>query len=458
MTRTSSPCSSARSTKTTWRSCSKACCPGVFDQAQRARLAYQADGNPEFAEEIALALIDHGVVAQSGDGTYRLLGDPELVEIPELGRRTGRSAHGSRRDRRAHHVAGRGRHRHCVSAERCSSAVATTGDSLQASLAELAAAELIEAPADRDDPHGYWTFRSHVVREVAYDSILRRRRPRMHRAVADALCRLEPDRAADNVELIASHFELSDEPGTRDPVPPQRGRGRRGLPQRHRRGRARSPRAVDPRAPPRRSEWPSTRPGSSSVSVWPVSCSATRTAAKTSRRRSSCTARMATSRRRPALEERVGWYLTISGDPSGGAHHLVRAQELAGADEIDDRPRSGSGLRSPFARVRRRRRRQADRRARRGRRRRGRGPRSRRPFTEARALMVNGVLCCGRANPNEARRRVAVCARPRVGRTVFAGAGGSLRSMARAGRRRGGQVRRTRSSWPHRCWPGPTSG
>ena len=65
---------------------------------------------------------------------------------------------------------------------------------------------------DDGDPDAMWSFRSHVVREVAYDSILRRRRPAMHRAVAEALARLEPTRLEENVELLASHFELSDEP------------------------------------------------------------------------------------------------------------------------------------------------------------------------------------------------------------------------------------------------------
>ena len=56
--------------------------PGVLSRAQRARLAYQADGNPEFAEEIALSLIDFGVVTQSSDGSYKLTGDPDAMEIP----------------------------------------------------------------------------------------------------------------------------------------------------------------------------------------------------------------------------------------------------------------------------------------------------------------------------------------------------------------------------------------
>ena len=47
-------------------------------------------------------------------------------------------------------------------------AVASMADTLEASLAELAAAELIVPPADPSAEHDYRTFRSHVVREVVY--------------------------------------------------------------------------------------------------------------------------------------------------------------------------------------------------------------------------------------------------------------------------------------------------
>jgi adenylate cyclase len=185
--------------------------PGVFDRAQRARLAYQADGNPEFAEEIVLSLLDEGVVTETGDGGYRLIGDPDTVEIPSsvaelVEARMDRVATDARITLQDAAVIGL-RFRRTLLA-----AVATVSDALDAALAELSAVELIIPPGDLDDPDAYWTFRSHVIREVAYDSILRRRRPRLHRAVADALQRLEPEHSAENVELIASHYELSDEP------------------------------------------------------------------------------------------------------------------------------------------------------------------------------------------------------------------------------------------------------
>jgi hypothetical protein len=57
-----------------------------------------------------------------------------------------------------------------------------------------------------------WAFRSRLVRDVAYDSVLRRRRPAAHRAVADALLALEADRSGENADLLAHHFEEGDDP------------------------------------------------------------------------------------------------------------------------------------------------------------------------------------------------------------------------------------------------------
>jgi predicted ATPase len=82
---------------------------------------------------------------------------------------------------------------------------------LDAALAELAAAELIAAPSG-DDDLGQWSFRSRLVRDVAYDSTLRRRRPLAHRAAADALVALGEDTSPADVELIAHHLAQGDEP------------------------------------------------------------------------------------------------------------------------------------------------------------------------------------------------------------------------------------------------------
>ncbi|MEY2448383.1 MAG: hypothetical protein QOH79_1859, partial [Acidimicrobiaceae bacterium] len=306
--------------------------PGILSPEQRARLAYQADGNAEFAEEIALSLIDCEVVTQSADGSYRLTGDPDTLDIPSsvaelVEARMDRVATNARVTLQDAAVIGM-RFR-----LRLLEAVATVPDALQSSLAELATSELVVAPGSEDDE--FWTFRSHVVREVAYESILRRRRPRLHRAVAEALLELEPDRADDNVELIASHYELSDEPALAIPylrtaveyaeashsVGGTADRARRAL------GiRAREPGAVDDAD----AAWFLEHLGVSRLMLGDRGGVDDLRAAVDLRRVVGDVAEEA------GVEERVGWYVTIAGDPTGAGHHLVRAQELADGGEIAD--------------------------------------------------------------------------------------------------------------------------
>ena len=376
--------------------------PGVFDPAQRARIAYQADGNPEFAEEIVLAMIDQGVVAQSGESGFRLIGNPDNVEIPSsvaelVEARMDRVATNARITLQDAAVIGLRFSRVLLAA------VASVADTLEASLAELAAAELIVPPADPAAEHDYWTFRSHVVREVAYDSILRRRRPRMHRAVAEALCRLEPDRAADNVELIASHYELSDEPALAVPYlraaieDAEAAHSVTGGAERARRAlaiRQRDPAAVvDVDA-----AWFLEHLGLARLMLGDQAGRDDMKAAVELYRSHGDIAEEA------LLEERVGWYLTLGGDPAGGAHHLVRAQELAAADELDDRTatavRAAVAVSRAFAAGVAGRLTVAfdavD----------GAATEAREvgdAFTEARALLVNGVLWLWEGKPNDAR-------------------------------------------------------
>jgi class 3 adenylate cyclase/tetratricopeptide (TPR) repeat protein len=306
--------------------------PDVLSREQRARLAYQADGNPEFAEEIALSLIDCEVVTQSADGSYKLTGDPDAMEIPSsvaelVEARMDRVATNARVTLQDAAVIG------MRFSERLLRTVATVPDSLHSSLAELVEAELVIAPDDEDDE--FWMFRSHVVREVAYESILRRRRPRLHRAVAEALLQLEPDRADDNVELIASHYELSDEPALAIPhlrsavTYAEASHSVAGTADRARRAvgiRTREPDSVSDAD----AAWFFEHLGVARLMLGDRGgVDDLRTSVEL--RRS-----VGDPGEEAAIEERVGWYVTIAGDPTGAGHHLVRAQELAESGDIAD--------------------------------------------------------------------------------------------------------------------------
>ena len=77
-------------------------------------------------------------------------------------------------------------------------------------LSELVVAELLRAPSDMDESLEFG-FKSPVVREVAYQSILHRRRPAYHRRVAEALVAQQGD-SEGITELLAHHYLSADDP------------------------------------------------------------------------------------------------------------------------------------------------------------------------------------------------------------------------------------------------------
>jgi class 3 adenylate cyclase len=300
--------------------------PGAFTPADCLRLADQADGNPEFASEIALSLIDDGVVTEAGDGTWRVTGDLNRVTIPDtvaelVEARLDRVGTAARLALQEASVIG------MRFSTRLLDAVASAPASLDAALAELEAMELLVAP-DADDPKRMWVFRSHVVRQVAYDSILRRRRTVAHRSVADALTALEPDHVADNAELLASHLERSDQPARAIPhlrvacLRAQQSHSLTGAAERARRAlriRERFPDQV----------------GDADTAWFLYQLGICRLMAGDDGGLADLeeTGRLWRTQGDAAeearLEERIGWYLTLGNDPVRAGHHLVRAQELA---------------------------------------------------------------------------------------------------------------------------------
>jgi len=184
--------------------------PGAFDDTYRDRLATLADGNAEFVEEIVLSLIDEGVVVEGADGRWEVVGDLDLVALPTsvtelVEARMDGLATAARLTLQDAAVIG------LHFTERLLEKVTRVPAQLDAALAELAAAELIAAPAGGDGPV-LWSFRSRLVRDVAYESLLRRRRPLAHRAAADALIALGEDTSPADVELVAHHLALGDDP------------------------------------------------------------------------------------------------------------------------------------------------------------------------------------------------------------------------------------------------------
>ncbi len=182
--------------------------PGGISPELASKLATRADGNPAFAEEIALSLVDEGVVVAT-EGEWALVGDPDSVEIPGtiqelIEARIDALPDAARLVLQEASVIGN------TFTSDLLVATATNPESVPGALAELAVAELLRAPSDVEEDQSYG-FKSPVVREVAYESILHRRRPAYHRRVAEALLTQQSDNEG-LVELLAHHYFSADDP------------------------------------------------------------------------------------------------------------------------------------------------------------------------------------------------------------------------------------------------------
>ena len=182
--------------------------PGGISPELASKLATRADGNPAFAEEIALSLVDEGVVVAT-EGEWALVGDPDSVEIPGtiqelIEARIDALPDEARLVLQEASVIGN------TFTSDLLVATATNPESVPGALAELAVAELLRAPSDVEEDQSYG-FKSPVVREVAYESILHRRRPAYHRRVAEALLTQQSDNEG-LVELLAHHYFSADDP------------------------------------------------------------------------------------------------------------------------------------------------------------------------------------------------------------------------------------------------------
>jgi class 3 adenylate cyclase/tetratricopeptide (TPR) repeat protein len=81
-------------------------------------------------------------------------------------------------------------------------------DTLESSLARLIDAGLVLAKGT--EPHARYLFKHAMMRDAAYDGLLRRDRRRLHAAVASALERLSPAQARQEPELLAYHYTEAD--------------------------------------------------------------------------------------------------------------------------------------------------------------------------------------------------------------------------------------------------------
>jgi class 3 adenylate cyclase/predicted ATPase len=168
-----------------------------------AQIVRKTDGVPLFVEELTKMVIESGLVREV-DGRFELASALLDLAIPStlydsLMARLDRLGPAKELAQLAS-VLGRSFPRQLLEA-------VFDGDPRRVGVAldELVEAELIQRSAP--EPHAEFSFRHALIQDVAYQSLLKSRRQRVHRRVAETLEAAFPERAKEMPEAVARHFE-----------------------------------------------------------------------------------------------------------------------------------------------------------------------------------------------------------------------------------------------------------
>jgi class 3 adenylate cyclase/predicted ATPase len=166
------------------------------------QIVAKTDGNPLFVEELTKAVLEGGILVEDADG-YRLDGPLRPLAIPA----TLHDSLMARLDRLVS-VKEVGQIGAVIGREFSYSLVhALVGrdeNILRHALAELEQAELLFRRGD--PPDAVYTFKHALVRDAAYESLLKSRRQQLHGQIARILEDRFPDVVASQPEIVAHHY------------------------------------------------------------------------------------------------------------------------------------------------------------------------------------------------------------------------------------------------------------
>ena len=172
------------------------------------QIVSKTDGVPLFVEELTKAILESGLLVDRGD-SYTLSGPLPALSIPS----TLRDSLMSRLDRLAavKEIAQIGA---CIGREfghELLSLVSPLKDArLEQALDQLVASELVFGLGSASDSR--FMFKHALVRDTAYDSLLKTRRVQIHALIAQALEDHFPETARSEPELLARHLSSADLP------------------------------------------------------------------------------------------------------------------------------------------------------------------------------------------------------------------------------------------------------
>jgi class 3 adenylate cyclase/tetratricopeptide (TPR) repeat protein len=187
---------------------------GDLPQQLKGRVLERAGGNPFYLEEILRSLIKEGVIVQDETSrTWQATRDASDIAIPDtlqglLLARIDRLQEETRRVLQLASVIGR-IFPHRVLATIAAAEVDDAEQELDQRLDTLQQEEMIRERARL--PELEYIFQHELTREVAYSGLLKGERRAFHRRVAEALEQLFPERAEEQIGLLAHHWELAGE-------------------------------------------------------------------------------------------------------------------------------------------------------------------------------------------------------------------------------------------------------
>jgi class 3 adenylate cyclase/tetratricopeptide (TPR) repeat protein len=175
----------------------------------RDKIVARAGGNPFFIEESIRSLVESGAVAKDEKGEWQLRERPAALEVPA-------TLHGvvAARIDRLPPTARETIQLASVIGQRFGDRVLREagGPRLADSVDELIAADLVLEAAPGERREGRYRFKHAVVQEVAYNTLLLRRRIELHRRVAAAYETVLGDAVKDFLPALAHHYLLGDVP------------------------------------------------------------------------------------------------------------------------------------------------------------------------------------------------------------------------------------------------------
>ena len=172
----------------------------------RTLILTRASGNPLFIEELTHTLLERGYI-QREDGRYVLAVKPSDIEVPDtiqgiIAARIDRLEANLKRTMQVASVIGRD------FAYRILQTITAMKQELKSCLLNLQELEFIYEKSMF--PELEYMFRHALTQEVAYNSLLLKRRKEIHEKIGQAIENLYPDRLEEFYEVLAHHYARSE--------------------------------------------------------------------------------------------------------------------------------------------------------------------------------------------------------------------------------------------------------